>query len=342
MEDRHDDPTPAQGDQSVRVRISWKKPTWTRFSSVAVTQASTRTLGDGVNNRSPDRFALPAIEGDAMSGSPELSRPGGDLRFGASGARLRALARTAPPHIVLCTIPRSGSTLLGEALHFAGGLAVRSNISIAGSVPISKRGGTRRARTSSRTRRGVGGPMPAARSRSSCSGAMSRNSSQTCRMVRGSAIPRTRLPAIIAPCSGELRPWCPIRRSCICAGSTKSVARCRASWPPIRGSGALFPTRRTSCSARLPMTMRASPDSSPIRGTVTRIGGASSPANGIVPFVLTYEELTRDYTGTVARLLRHLGSEAPVPPARLRRQSGAQTESFALRFLQENAARQDA
>ncbi len=50
MEDRHDDPTPAQGDQSVRVRISWKKPTWTRFSSVAVTQASTRTLGDGVNN----------------------------------------------------------------------------------------------------------------------------------------------------------------------------------------------------------------------------------------------------------------------------------------------------
>ncbi|MEJ1969835.1 MAG: hypothetical protein WDN03_14540 [Rhizomicrobium sp.] len=50
MDDRHENSIPAESDQSVRAKISWEKPTWASFNPVAVTQAATRTLGDGVNN----------------------------------------------------------------------------------------------------------------------------------------------------------------------------------------------------------------------------------------------------------------------------------------------------
>ncbi len=61
-------------------------------------------------------------------------------------------------------------------------------------------------------------------------------------------------------------------------------------------------------------------------------------AIGATPYKITYEDLSRDYSGTVTGLLRRLGSPGAVAPARLRRQSDRITESFVLRFLRDAAA----
>ena len=57
------------------------------------------------------------------------------------------------------------------------------------------------------------------------------------------------------------------------------------------------------------------------------------------PISLTYEDLTSDYSGTVRRVLRALESDAtPVEP-RMRRQSDSLSEDYALRYLREAQAR---
>jgi LPS sulfotransferase NodH len=62
-------------------------------------------------------------------------------------------------------------------------------------------------------------------------------------------------------------------------------------------------------------------------------------ATGAAPFALTYEALTRDYEGSVRAVLDRFGSDAPVPPVRLKRQSDAGNEAFVLRYLREHRAR---
>lgn len=62
-------------------------------------------------------------------------------------------------------------------------------------------------------------------------------------------------------------------------------------------------------------------------------------ATGAPPFALTYEALAGDYAGSVRAVLDHLGSDAAVPPVRMRRQSDAGNEAFVLRYLRENRAR---
>jgi LPS sulfotransferase NodH len=62
-------------------------------------------------------------------------------------------------------------------------------------------------------------------------------------------------------------------------------------------------------------------------------------AIAVTPISLTYEELTRDYRGTATRVLRALGSDAtPVTP-RMQRQSDRRSEDYALRYLREAQAR---
>jgi LPS sulfotransferase NodH len=59
-------------------------------------------------------------------------------------------------------------------------------------------------------------------------------------------------------------------------------------------------------------------------------------ATGRVPYRLSYEQLERDYAGSVRRLLEHLGVQEPaVPLPRLRRQGNATSEAFVLRYLRE-------
>jgi LPS sulfotransferase NodH len=57
------------------------------------------------------------------------------------------------------------------------------------------------------------------------------------------------------------------------------------------------------------------------------------------PLKLTYEALIADYEATVAGALAYLGSDSAVPPARMRRQADSRNEAFVLRYLRERAAR---
>lgn len=248
-----------------------------------------------------------------------------------------------PPRrsIVLCTIPRSGSTLLGEALYFAGGLGCPLEYFHRGFRPYFE------ARWNTTGTDQLKNAVW--RWRTDASGTLSIK--LFWRDVEDLAGEMSDGPRIGDPADataddyralfGRIAPLVP---------NPVFVHLCRRD--EVRGAVSGLMAADSGVWRSLPGKTNNTPR--PVAYDYERIAGLIAyarhchahwrgffAANGIVPFVLTYEELTRDYTETVARLLRHLGSEAPVPQARLRRQSGAQTESFALRFLQENAARQE-
>ncbi len=56
-------------------------------------------------------------------------------------------------------------------------------------------------------------------------------------------------------------------------------------------------------------------------------------AMGTAPYPLHYEELTGDYQASVTALLRHLGSDAAPPPARMQRQSDGESEALVIAYL---------
>jgi LPS sulfotransferase NodH len=62
-------------------------------------------------------------------------------------------------------------------------------------------------------------------------------------------------------------------------------------------------------------------------------------AIGAEPYYVTYETLDRDFPATMAGLLAALGSHAPAPAPRTRRQASAGTEALVLRFLRDSQAR---
>lgn len=62
-------------------------------------------------------------------------------------------------------------------------------------------------------------------------------------------------------------------------------------------------------------------------------------AIGVAPYGVTYEDLARDFTGTMTGVFRHLGSDATPAPGRMRRQSDDRSEALLIRFLRENARR---
>ncbi len=61
-------------------------------------------------------------------------------------------------------------------------------------------------------------------------------------------------------------------------------------------------------------------------------------AMDIAPHGLTYEALTADYPGTVRAVLRHLGSDADPNAPRMLRQANGASEAMVLRYLRERAA----
>jgi len=63
-------------------------------------------------------------------------------------------------------------------------------------------------------------------------------------------------------------------------------------------------------------------------------------AIGIAPRMIAYEDLVADYDRVVGDLLHDLGAANPVPqPRRMRRQSDGTGDAMMLRFLEEHAAR---
>ncbi|BCA57658.1 Stf0 family sulfotransferase [Sphingomonas sp. HMP6] len=62
-------------------------------------------------------------------------------------------------------------------------------------------------------------------------------------------------------------------------------------------------------------------------------------AIGATPISLSYESLKRDYAGSVGSVLRALGSDVAPTAPRMNRQSDRRSEDFALRYLHEAQAR---
>jgi LPS sulfotransferase NodH len=62
-------------------------------------------------------------------------------------------------------------------------------------------------------------------------------------------------------------------------------------------------------------------------------------ANGIEPYRVTYEELVGEFERVVSGMFAALGSASAAPPSRMRRQSDRATEEIVLRFLRDHAAR---
>jgi LPS sulfotransferase NodH len=59
-------------------------------------------------------------------------------------------------------------------------------------------------------------------------------------------------------------------------------------------------------------------------------------ANGIIPFRIVYEDLASDYGGTLARTFAYLGRpDAAIPPPRLNKQADQRSDAFCARFLAE-------
>jgi len=61
-------------------------------------------------------------------------------------------------------------------------------------------------------------------------------------------------------------------------------------------------------------------------------------ANGVEPYRVTYEELVDDFERVVNGLFAALGSASAPPPRRMRRQADQTTEAMVLRFLRDHAA----
>lgn len=62
-------------------------------------------------------------------------------------------------------------------------------------------------------------------------------------------------------------------------------------------------------------------------------------AMNVAPHELSYEALVADYRQTISTLFDRLGSAADPPPVRMRRQADGHSEALAVRYLRERAAR---
>jgi LPS sulfotransferase NodH len=60
---------------------------------------------------------------------------------------------------------------------------------------------------------------------------------------------------------------------------------------------------------------------------------------GPMPFAITYEKLASDYNASVTELFQHLGCDVPPPPQRLAKQADVVAEAMTVRFLREKASR---
>jgi LPS sulfotransferase NodH len=62
-------------------------------------------------------------------------------------------------------------------------------------------------------------------------------------------------------------------------------------------------------------------------------------AMGVAPLAMSYEALTTDYSTSVGRVLAYLGSDVEAPAPRMRRQADAESEALVLRYLRDRAAK---
>ena len=246
--------------------------------------------------------------------------------------------------ILICTHPRSGSTLLGEALYFAGGLGCPLEYFHAGFRPaLAERWGCKGLSDYGRT---------VHRLRTDASGTLSvklfwRDVAELAGELQPGRFddlhqrpPEATSPDMYREIAGLLAPLFPaaryihlLRRDRVRQAVSAAAAVQTGIWRKIPQMG-----ERTEATA-------PSFDFATIERLIAyadfchRHWHGLFEAIGAAPYGLAYEDLTRDHDATVKAVLEHFGSTAAVPPVRMKRQSDARNEAMVLRFLREQATR---
>jgi LPS sulfotransferase NodH len=253
-----------------------------------------------------------------------------------------------PPRrtILVCSHPRSGSTLLGEALTFAGGLGCPLEYFHAGFRPgLQRRWGAP----------DISSLLAAVvRHRTDPSGTLAVKlfwrdlvdlaeaiGPATLRGLRGAA-PATIDAKMYRALAGFLAAIFPkstfvhlTRRDRVRQAVSGLAAIRTARWRDIPGlpvrdgfaAQAVYDFERIDQLVQLAQVCDAH-------------WGKLFAANGLAPIQLTYEALASDYEAMVVDLLRGLGSIAIPAPPRMRRQGDAGNEALVLRYLREQQVRQ--
>jgi len=249
-----------------------------------------------------------------------------------------------PPRrtVLLCAHPRSGSTLLGEALYFAGGLGCPLEYFHAGFRPSFARrwnapdydslsGAVRRHRTSPDGTLGVK--------------LFWRDIEEIARdaepeLERFANVPPSEAPAdyyaTLAKHVARLFPnpqflhlWREDRlRQAVSAVLAVETGRWRSIPGATREGASVTPPFEAD---RIERIMSYSDF---CHGHFRNLFAAM----GTVPHAVSYEALTADYGTTVRSVLRHLGSDAEPCAPRMRRQADGANEAMVLRYLRERAA----
>ncbi len=246
--------------------------------------------------------------------------------------------------ILICTIPRSGSTLLGEAIYFAGGLGCPLEYFHAGFRPFFE---TRwNARSLPELRAALW------RNRTDPSGTLSIKlmwrdiqelAAETDMGTFAPLIeaPPERIPAEIyreaARLVAELlpSPTCVhlVRRDRVRQAVSACIAHETGQWRAIPG-GENDPVAEPEYDAAA-IEHQISYGDVAHRHWRNLLAAMPEP-----PVALAYEDLARDYEGSVTALLRQLGSTGAPPPVRMRRQSDPRSETFVRRFLLDKGQRE--
>jgi LPS sulfotransferase NodH len=254
------------------------------------------------------------------------------------------VAWDGPPRrtILICSHPRSGSTLLGEALYFAGGLGCPLEYFHTGFRPaLAKRWATPeltafvKAVTTFRT--DPGGTLSTKLFwRDVVEMAIELEPAHFTDLMHG--LPAATSPQTYRDLAALLSPFFPSptyihlsRRDRLRQAISAVRAKDTGLWRSIPNVGEQVP--------------QADPQFDIDR--IERLIGYSDychdhwrnffAAIGVTPHAVTYEELAANYQPTVANTLRFLGSDAEPPPVRMRRQSDNHSEAAVLNYLRAQA-----
>ena len=245
--------------------------------------------------------------------------------------------------LLLCTHPRSGSSLLGEALYFAGGLGCPLEYFHTGFRPgLAARWGTTtladHVRAAHRWRTDPGGTFAVKlfwRDIEEIAGERAPG-----RFVGLDTMPPADVPPdtyrAIAATLADIFPNPRFvyleRRDRVRLAVSGVAAMQTGLWRQIATADPPAPSR--------PLTY----DRDRIERYIAAVDTCHAhwrnffAAIGAVPHALTYEALSHDYHATIAGTLAWLGRDAAVPPARLQRQAAAAEEALVLRYMRDRAA----
>ncbi|CAN5868173.1 Stf0 sulfotransferase family protein [soil metagenome] len=254
--------------------------------------------------------------------------------------------RDGPPArtILICTHPRSGSTLVGEALYFAGGMGCPLEYFHAGFRPaLAARWGAAEIHeylgAVSRHRTDPGGVLAVKLFWRDVEELALELDPARFAALNG-ASPAATPPAVYRDLAALLTGLFPApvlvhlrRHDRLRQAISAMVASETGQWREIPGITApAAETRPAFDSERLERLMGYSDH---CHGHWRNLFAAM----GVAPHELSYEALVADYRQAIAALFARFGSSAEPPPVRMRRQADGHSEALALRYLRERAAR---